>query len=259
MHCLFTDETNSEESTKNKFFVYGGILFDMARYRELDEGIQAIRTTAGYEPGDILKFDTNFRPQHVSIEAATEAKKLVVQLCLKCGCRFISLIILHKIIDKSNKDNKFLWAADHVIGRFNRYLSEEVNDVGIVFIDTLPVNSQWKYLSEKFIKGLHRRDDTWVSLDQIRCYSATCMNASNMASVIDIVLGSFRYCVNEPKNMEAASEMMKQVVSMMWHHKVGDTIHLAGRGLMLRPKEIKVAQYKQEYDNLVSHFNLLLK
>jgi hypothetical protein len=141
MYCLLTDETNAEPSGRAKFFIYGGLFFALDKFSDLDRGIGAIRANAGYKLGDSLKFDTNFRPEHVSIEASIVAKKEVIQLCLELGCRFIALVILHNIIDKSHPENKYLWAADHVIGRFNHFLAVDGKDTGMVLIDTLPIEA----------------------------------------------------------------------------------------------------------------------
>ena len=101
MYCLLTDETNAEASAKAKFFIYGGLFFPLDKLPDLDRHVETIRAKAGYKLGDSFKFDTNFRPKHVSIEASTEAKKEVVQLCLDLGCRFIALVILYRILDQS--------------------------------------------------------------------------------------------------------------------------------------------------------------
>jgi hypothetical protein len=259
MYCLLTDETNAEASAKAKFFIYGGLFFPLDKLPDLDRNVGTIRAKAGYKLGDSFKFDTNFRPKHVSIEASTEAKKEVVQFCRDLGCRFIALVILHSIIDQSKPENKYLWAADHVIGRFNRFLADEGKDTGIVLIDTLPLKQQWQYLSDKFVNGLHLQSGNTVSLDRIRLYASTCLNASYVASAIDIVLGSFRYCVNDPTNRSTATEMLRGVARLMWHVRAGDRILLRDRGLIFRPEVVKVDAYRKEYDNLQEHLTALIR
>jgi hypothetical protein len=178
---------------------------------------------------------------------------------LRVGCKFIALVILHDIIDKFHPEKKYLWAADHVIGRFNHFLKQEANDTGIVCIDTLPLKQQWQYLSEKFTTGLRLHGGGTVSLDRIRLYASTCLNASHIASAIDVVLGSFRYCVNAPVNRQSATQMIRNVVQLMWHLKDGNHIYLGDRGLILRPEHVNVAAYQKEYDDLQEHLRSLIR
>jgi hypothetical protein len=69
----------------------------MAKLPELHARIAEIRKANGYLPADRLKFDTNARPKHVSVEAATAAKRDVVSACIACDCKFIAYVILHSI------------------------------------------------------------------------------------------------------------------------------------------------------------------
>ena len=262
MQLLLTDETNLQPSTDAKFFAYGGLIIPLERLIELDAGIQAIRIEQGYGPGDELKFDTRTRPPQVSIVAAAEAKRRVVDLSLSLGCKFIVHIILHDIIRNQNPDLRVQSAADYVIGRFNYYL-DQVNDYGLCIVDNLPVTAQFRYLSDRFCMGLDIPGGPRVQLDRIKLFAATCSNASHVHSAIDIVLGSFRYCINAPRNLDVARLMMPQVIRMMWHrHDVAtDTYYIDGRGLITRPpsEEIRVEKYRRSYSELRQNINDLLR
>lgn len=258
MYILFTDETNNRPSDAVKFFICGGLFFPLDALLKIDQGIAQIRHAAGYLPKDSLKFDTRSRPPQVTMAAATEAKSKVIDLCLENKCRFIALVIHHKIV--ANKgDNQFLWAMDAIIAKFNQVMRDEMSH-GICIMDTLPVEQgQWKYFSDKFCAGLHFDGKDDQPLARIRLFAATCNNASYISSAVDIVLGTFRYCVNNPKNLDAAQKMMKNVVGMM-HKKIdGNTIFLREFGLLFRPQTVRIAEYKQAYDDLVVHLTVLLK
>ena len=101
--------------------------------------------------------------------------------------------------------------------------------------------------------------DDKVKLDKILLFSSTCINASHACSAMDIVLGSFRYCINNPLNLEAARTMMKNITKLIWCHRSGEDIYAIEKGLIFRPKDIKVAKYKAEYDNLLDHINMLIE
>ncbi|ADU63594.1 MAG: hypothetical protein KUA35_16685 [Pseudodesulfovibrio sp.] len=258
MQIMLTDETNRRPSERNKFFIYGGIVMPVEALSGLDEGINEIRERAGYKSTDILKFDTNARPEQVSIADCTEAKRQVIALCNELECKFIVHIILHAIIRNQDQDQHVKWAADFVIGRYNKFL-RLMNEDGICVIDNLPNMGQWQYLGEKFCTGLHLPNGN-RQLDRIKLFSATCVEASHANSAMDIVLGSFRYCVNDPQNREAAREMLNSVVPLVWTKTLPDgTKTGSGRGLIFRPpiNEIRVDSYRQEYQTLIDNLNTL--
>lgn len=258
MHILFTDETNMRPGRGATFFIYGGLFLPVQAIPDLHDGITAIRENLQYAPTDELKFETNSRPDHVSIANCTQAKRDVVALCRELDCKFIAYVILHAIVANQPRRNIVLWAADHVLGRFNRYLTG-VDDIGIVAVDNLPVNAQFRYLSDKFSCGLKFGNRT-IELDRIKLFSATCSNASHISSAMDIVLGSFRYCVNSPRNAAAAREMLTNVINLMWHTKDGDTFHVLDKGLISRPliNNIRHEPYKQQYRDMIDNFNQIL-
>ncbi len=262
MQLFFTDETNLQPSPDAKFFVYGGLIIPLERLVELDREVERLRSDCGYKPGDELKFETRARPAHVSVAQATEAKRRLVAACLALDCKFIVHIILHEIVRHQNAEDRVQGAANYVLGRFNYYLNG-IGDYGICIVDSLPVRAQFKYLSDKFSFGLDIKGQRRVRLDRIKLFAASCVNASHAHSAIDVVLGCFRYCINNPKSTEVARELMLQVTKMTWHHydAATDTYHVGGRGLITRPpvKDIKVAEYRAEYETLFAHINDLLK
>jgi hypothetical protein len=258
MYILLTDETNRTPSKDAKFFIYGGLFFPVDKLNELDVEIEKIRIFAGYRAGDEFKFDTRSRPGHVSFAKSTQAKSQVIDLCLKTGCKFIAHVILHDIIKNQDQEKQVQWAADYVISRYNQYLSE-CGSAGICIVDNLPGKSQFKYLSDKFSFGLTISVSHKIRLDKIKLFAASCSNASNVSSAMDIVLGSFRYCINNPKNPEAARIMMKNVVNLMWHERKGEELNVIGKGLILRPDLSNISiKYKQEYLELLENINDLL-
>jgi len=259
MQILLTDETNRQPSRDAKFFVYGGLVLTTEALSTLHAEIEEIRRTAGYRPDDELKFDTRARPAHVTIEEATEAKRQVIESAKRSGCIFIVHVILHDIIANQDPDQQVQWAADYVIGRFNQYLTE-VSDDGICIVDNLPNRAELRYLSQKFAHGLTLDTGTCITLDRIKLFASTCIGASHANSVMDIVLGAFRYCINNPRNPYAAREMFGSVASMMWRRRVGEALKVRGRGLILRPEiaDIRFEKYRREYETLIEHLGNLL-
>lgn len=258
MHLLFTDETNLPADPNAKFFAYGGLIVPADQMVPLDGLIAAARKQAGYQPNDELKFETHARPKAVSVDACSTAKHAVVQACIDCGCKFIVYVVLHAIAKNTPQKELISWGADHVIGKFNFFLSQNASH-GIVVVDRLPGAAEFSYLSTKFTEGLKFKGEDSVPLDRVKLFASSCCNASHISSAMDIVLGSFRYCINQPKNIDAAKTMMANVTRLIWHRRDGDTIHALELGLIFRPKEIKLEKYKAEYASLIAQINSLIE
>ena len=257
MFILLTDETNRAHSQDAMFFVYGGLIVKLEKVASLHQTIERIREDLGYRPGDLLKFDTNSRPEHLTPAQATEAKRQVIAACIEHECKFIAYVVHHQIARNQPVQQVVEWGANHVIGKFNYFLGTEAS-FGIVAMDRLPDGVEFGYLAQKFSDGLSFPDDQPVKLDRITLFSSTCINASHLSSAMDIILGSWRYCINSPRNVEAAKSMMADITSLIWCRREGDTLHAAEKGLVLRPKDIRAPQYRADYEALMGKINELI-
>jgi len=258
MYLMLTDETNNTPTTAARFFAYGGLVVPGDEIESLTAKIVEIRNDAGYRDTDVLKFDTNVRPAHIDRDTCTNAKSRVIESCSECGCKFIAYLVLHDIARNREPRELVTWAADHVIGRFNMYL-HEVDSVGLCVIDSLPVDRQFQYLTDKFTGGLNL-DGNIVPLDRIQLFAATVISASHISSAMDIVLGSFRYAINDPQNPQAARAMMVNVVRLMWYREHEGEKYLGDRGLIFRPdpESIRVDAYREQYNNLRAYLQELV-
>lgn len=258
MRILLGDETNRQYDPTG-FLVYGGLIFTSEGAIAVTDAIKNVRARLQYSPVDSLKFDTRARPAHVSVEDATAAKNDVIQTCMDNDCVFIVHIIHHDIVRGQTPDDQIHRAADYVLSRYNMFL-KYCREYGLVILDTLPQRSEFDYMRRKFQVGLHLDDGTEVPLDRILSFSSTCDGASHLSSAADIVLGSFRYCINDPRNVEAATEMMRNVASMMWHRSIGDNRYLGDRGLIFRPPidRVRSRPLRQQYEELRDHIEGLI-
>jgi hypothetical protein len=117
----------------------------------------------------------------------------------------------------------------------------------------VPTTRQARWTPAERVLSLSRwidiEGDKKVRLNRVKLFTATCINGSHASSAMDIVLGTFRYCINQPKNIAAAKKMMANVTRLIWHEQDGENIHAMERGLIFRPKlpNISVPAYKAEY------------
>jgi hypothetical protein len=260
VYFMFCDESNLEETKEKKFFVYGGLICNSDNAVSLHQGIENIRMRFNYLPGQELKFTPANRPTGMSIQDFSTMKGEILDLCFQNQCVFVSYVIHHQIAKGAgNRDKTILFAADHVISRFNDFL-DEVAGWGFCLVDKLPVKDEAKYLQRKFTIGLENsKMNSNSRLDKTLFFGSSSMNTSHFSSLTDIVLGSFRYCVNAPADNRVATNLFKKVIQLMWHRKTGATRDIKERGLILRPVNIKIESIKKDYDDLLGRFRLFLK
>lgn len=259
MYFLFADETNTQPKYNEgvKFFVYGGLIIPGNKLLEMDEEICRLRKKYGYRNEDSLKFDTNSRPVHLSKEDFAKIKHDVVALCIRLECKLLLYVVLHKIARSKGLSTTIKWGADCIFQKFNNYLLEKESS-GMAFVDRMSDTSEYKILTEKFTVGLKYSTGT-TSLNKIRLYASSCDNASHFNSVADVVLGTFRYCINRPFNTGAAKVMMKNIIKLLWSVRIRPgVLDPFERGLTFSPRRQKDAAYKAEYDNLTKQLNALL-
>lgn len=257
MYFLFTDETNLRPSRYAEFFIYGGIFVPADQLADLDALVTSARNEHGFLPEDEFKFATASRPGHVTTDQFRQAKQAVLQGCPHLHIRFAVSVTLHKIARRRPDKELVGWGANTVIGGFNKFLDEEKAD-GVCIVDRLPFRGDYQYLQKKFQVGLTLPNGTTRHLDHILLFASSCLGASHAASATDIVLGAFRYCVNERRQTEVTHQMFPVIAGMMWHQRIGDTLYLRERGLVFRPKNVKVAEYQAAYEELTQHLKGLI-
>ena len=112
MHILFTDETNMVPTDDARFFIYGGLMMPVERLRDLHRQVGRIRNDAGFNSTDVFKFNTHSKPEQVTREAHTEAKRRVLNVCRQLDCRFIAHVVHHGVIKNQDKDAGGIMAMD---------------------------------------------------------------------------------------------------------------------------------------------------
>lgn len=257
-YLLFTDETNRSPVQNATFFIYGGVFFPTDKLKELNNLVEEARLNNNYGPKDEFKFETNSRPEHVTREQHTAAKNTVINGCIRLGVKFVACLVLHNIASTRSDDMLIHWGANSVFCSFERFLQEE-DSTGICIVDRLPFNSSFQYLKEKFQAGLTFPYGGNKKLEHIHIFAFSCIGASHACSAIDIVLGAFRYCINERERLQVARRLLPKIIKMMWHKRRNDRVIIKEYGLLIRPKEVKVEEYKRKYDELTLHLASILQ
>jgi hypothetical protein len=256
-YLLFTDETNQQPSDASLFFIYGGVFVPIEKLTDLHNLVEKARSDNGYRPADEFKFSPSSRPQHVTYEQFKEAKRTVLLGCSNMGLKFSAYLTLHQIAQNRSLEELISWGANTIIAKFDSFLEEEKTTGGCI-VDRLPFDGNYQFLQQKFQTGLTFPDGNTQRLKNVLLFTQSTIGASHAMSAIDIILGSFRYCVNERHRSIAPREILPMVVKMMWYKKFGDFVIIRDYGLIFRPKKVQVQEYQKSYNDLVEHLTNLI-
>lgn len=242
MYLLLLDETNSQKSKENQFFVYGGVFFDLNILENLHVSLHKIRQKAGYERIDELKFDTNTRPKHVTPEAFNKAKSDILDICSEYRVRFIAYVVHHELARKHPLEQKIAWASNEVIVEFNILLQKE-KTTSVCLFDNLPFPNDIRFMKGLFQEGLTTSTAKTPQIaKRTLMYGTTGSGMSYINSIPDIILGSFRYCVNASKETDAFNAILPKVHKLFHRWTGSSEENVLEYGLLLRPLNNKFYQ-----------------
>lgn len=250
MFLMFGDEADADQAQGKKFFVYGAVFIPTNTIAALHAEIEKTRSAAGFAETDSLKSASRSRPKHISADAHRELKAGVMKAALEIGnVKFCAQVTLHELARNQKHDDLVLFGANTILGKFNSFL-EENRSFGYSLLDRIPVEHPYRYLRDKFQVGLTFPDGKSVRLKRILGVAHTVDGSSNMCSVADILLGAFRYCVNEPENEDAGRAMFPTLMKMMWSREQAGNTVVNERGLVFRPANVREDKHRAEYDAL---------
>lgn len=248
------DETNRHVGDDG-FFIVGGLIFSDEQAISVHKGIADIRTRYGFGPRDQLKFQTSSRPQDMSPETQTLAKKAVIDLLSQHKINMITYLGINAIIKSKNEEIRMKWALDAIIFRYLHYL--EMNDAhGEMIMDR--DESMIPHLKEAFQGELLFRKTS----ERLILLGQTSDGLSHLSSAVDIALGGLRYCVNKEasteRDMEVALSIFDPIAKLMWGVQRTDGVRqVGGYGFNLRPKDVRKPAFKERYQSLTARLSEL--
>lgn len=250
------DETGLN-SDASEFFMYGGIFFPERDFSLINYIVDKLRTEHGYNGGDLLKFATNSRPQHVSKEQHRSIKRTILEFASSFDIRFIVCVTLHDIIRNRTLEERVTWSANRILRWFHDFLIEK-NASGVCYFDRIDAKWFQNYLREKRHVGLTYPSKQTYRLDRINEYASVSPSSSHAASIADVILGAFRYCVDARERTDITREIFLPIARMMFGHQGPDRIPAGRTGLILNPEQVRCESYAQKYSNLIDHLSNLL-
>ena len=200
----------------------------------------------GLSVQDQLKFNSRSKPKNLTTEQHSSAKTQVYHIAAKFGVRFIGYAILHAIARKQTHSTLVEYGANILLAKFNQFLGEN-DSMGWANFDRLNTEKPFAYLQAKF-ENRHSTEGTHIRLERVLGYSFTCDGASHHSSLADVIIGGFRYVMNEPERDLAGRAIIQAIGPIFWGKESADGItHIGERGLVLRPKSIAAPSYQADY------------
>ncbi|HDS1136301.1 DUF3800 domain-containing protein [Stenotrophomonas maltophilia] len=247
MYLFYTDETNLDPA-QSDFFVYGGLTVPSDRARQLSEAMDALRTRFGLPPGAMLKF--NPAPAGLDHDQFKALKQAVVELAIEHGCQFIATLTLHSIARNSDEARRF--AINTIAYHFDGFLNARGTH-GLVLIDRFTDAQLDEQLRDRFAVGVRGLPySPTMRLQNIVGFHYAAIGQGHFGSLIDIVLGSFRFAVNaftrgDEARRQSGDTILRLLAPLFIRNDDG---RVSGIGLHFSPVAVRAAIYRTQYEAL---------
>jgi len=247
MYLLYCDETNLPKQDMD-FFVYGGLVVNGDAAHSMHMEIESLRRSWGLAPDAILKF--NPRPDHLNHEQFKDLKQSVIEIAVRHQCVFLTSLILHNV--SKGPEEARLNEINRIFYHFDCFLNRRKSH-GLALVDRFDQRSLDSHLREKFSVGLKGMPFSGeMRLDRIIGFHYTAIGQAHFASVVDIILGSFRFAINaftrnEEDKLASASTILRKL-SPLFHRDVPEFV--SDISLNWSPNSIQVLKYRLKYQDL---------
>ena len=252
MRILVSDETNLTPTENIKFFLYGGVIFDSSSVMAIGDAVQEIRSFYSIESHERIKFNIKSCPASVTREQHKAIKNRLIDLATEHNAQVIINCVLHDIARNKTINQLVEMTSKIVFRRFNQYCHEN-NVPGIVLAHRWPYENGFNFLESCQFGEIRFMSGFTISLPNIHGYAQVSDNSTTLMSVADVVLGAFRYCINNRDKTDVNTELMPRIARLMWYREENGVRKLRDRGLNISPRDVVVDSYRREYESLISH------
>lgn len=256
MYLLLADEANRNPSNRARYFIYGGIIVAFPLLQEIHQFFEELRTRYRITPGWELKFDTAHRPVTLIAENFAAVKNEVLQAARGWNIRFLAYVIHHRVINvRRERERAFRPAMNTLLYNFNAFLTRERTH-GLFVVDRFDGGACLDLVKSIFTRGLDLPPrNARRAIDRVCLMSASCVGAGHLMSLLDIVVGAFRFCLNVPRDrFDVARRLYGMVYPLTLASPTGQTEEW---GLFIRPQEVRAPHLIPEYQALEDHLRRL--
>lgn len=247
MHLLYCDESNLE-SRPGDFFVYGGLAFPAETTLALSREIDNLRADAQVPQSFQLKFNPG--PENVTHQQFVALKQSILEAAVRAGVKLKTSFILHDVATSPNeaRRNEINRICFHFNGQLHRDDSQ-----GLVLIDRFDDQQIDDHLRQKFSIGLTGMPyGNPLRLDRIVGFHYSAIGQSHFPSVVDIILGSVRFCINvHTRGQEQFQETARTILGLIApFYRTNQNGGIAETELFFSPKVVRAAVYRERYESL---------
>ncbi len=257
MHLLYCDETNFQKLAGD-FFVYGGIVIEGAKAKELADELTAIRKRFCVKPDFLLKFNPG--PEGMSHQDFIGLKQAYMAAAAKHEVKLLINLLLHDIATSSdearrNGINTLCFHFDCLLNR--------TKTSGLVLIDRFNDKKLDEHLNEKVAVGLtgNLPFSSSMKLNNIIGFHITAIGQSHFCSLVDVILGSLRFSINaftqnKEEHHKSAGAILQQLSPLFYREKALTTERTKASAISLwfSPKEVRSPKYREKYIALRDYF-----
>ncbi|MGE5471140.1 MAG: DUF3800 domain-containing protein [Bacteroidota bacterium] len=248
MYLLYCDETNLEERAGD-FFVYGGLSVPGTTAALLSAEIDSIRSQFGVPRDFRLKFNPG--PKGMPHGDFLSLKAAIIDSAIRHEAKLLVSMILHDVATSPNDARRN--EINRVCYHFDCYLNRKKSP-GLVLIDRFDDKAIDTHLAEKFsvgITGLPYSQE--MRLHNIVGFHYSAIGQSHYSSVIDILLGSLRFCINgftraDAKAIDTAKILLPLMTPLFFREEGKSSI--SELGIFFSPKSIRSNKYRAIYVGL---------
>ncbi len=228
----------------------GGVAIPFQNTAVIHSELQSIRSEFGYGLTDSLKYSRASKPSSITNENFNEAKSAVIDLCAEYGIKVFLYVCHHLIAENKSPAQKFQWGSNALLWNINQFLSE-IGSSAWVLQDRHPVEGEFAYYKERFMQSQPDYKNHYHKLDKILGFGSTCDGASHLASIADICLGSYRFCINNPDKDIVNGLLMPKLLQNTWGYPL-----CIGNGIGVYPTGVvNKAACKPHYEKLYSQIS----
>jgi len=229
--------------------VYGGVSIPAANALVLTNAVDVTRQKFSIPRTTLLKFLPV--PEGLTHQEYIEVKQEIIKAAVDNDCKFFTSLILHNVANENARLNEINRISYH----YNCYLSRK-NSHGLVLIDRFSDKQIDQHLRNKFALGLVGMPfSETMRLKNIVGFHFSAIGQSDMATVIDIVLGSFRFSINaftrnDDRSLPTARKLLELISPLFVRNDSSGCI--SRLSLFFSPMDVRWPAHRQRYANLSS-------
>lgn len=252
MKLIYCDETNMQVKNGD-FLIYGGLVVDSSIILKLTNRIWKIREEYGIDREEKLKFNPG--PRQLDHQQFLSLKSDLLNAAIETGCKLLVYNVLHDLVKDVDLGRRN--GINEICLNFSYILKAE-NTCGMILVDRFndKGNRIDAHLTEKFsvgLKGLPHSDA--YPLDRVVGLHYTAIGQSHIPSLVDIVLGSYRFALNchcrdKSEHLETSKVILQSLAPLFPMDR--DTNFVPRIGVSFSPLEVRVPKFRQKYSDAIS-------